>query len=399
MIVSIMLKIANNEPLTLSEREELSRYFEQSQGVTTKMTNMTALDELAYDLGEVYAGRFIASADPSNNDVNSPTFTGTYMDAGGVTGKNAGTTQFSLSSTDGKATAGGGAVALDENGITFELDDGTLLNRRSIKFGSDNDLVINGGVLATAANINIMAGEQQVAGRTYSVTLYAQDSSSNVGTFTFRPLSMDYKINGQTQVQFGPSNIINYSSADIDTIIKGDTDANLFVADAGLDAIGMGGAAESGKKLKVTGAARITGAVTMDGSVTLGDAAADTLTFNGTPAGQIVSGTYPPTLTKVTNVAESTAYSSMYMRIGDLVHVDTIMEIDPTATGLCRVGISLPIASNFAAVADCLGVVVQTNGDAGRIIADVTNDRADLYITASNAANLGYCAQFTYRIL
>ena len=111
------------------------------------------------------------------------------------------------------------------------------------------------------------------------------------------------------------------------------------------------------------------------------------------------NGTYTPTLTNVTNVAGSTAYSSMYMRIGNLVRVDAIMEIDPTATGLCRVGISLPIASNFAAVTDCNGVVVQTNGDAGQIIADATNDRADLYITASSAANLGYRAQFTYRIL
>jgi len=46
---------------------------------------------------------------------------------------------------------------------------------------------------------------------------------------------------------------------DSDTRIEGDTDANLFVADAGLDAIGMGGAAASGQKLKVTGAVTITG--------------------------------------------------------------------------------------------------------------------------------------------
>lgn len=55
---------------------------------------------------------------------------------------------------------------------------------------------------------------------------------------------------------------INSDAQDIDTVIKGDTDANLIYADAGLDAVGMGGAAESGYKLKVTGKFKVTAGIT-----------------------------------------------------------------------------------------------------------------------------------------
>jgi len=110
-------------------------------------------------------------------------------------------------------------------------------------------------------------------------------------------------------------------------------------------------------------------------------------------------GLYTPTLTNVTNIAASTAYPSMYYRIGNIVHVDAPVKIDPTAKGLIRLGISLPIASTFAAVTDCNGVAAQSNGDAGQVIADTTSHRADLYLTATNAANVGYRVTFSYQIL
>ena len=359
MIVSIMLKIANNEPLTLSEREELSRYFEQSQGVTTKMTNMTALDELAFDLGEIYAGRHVSSADPSNNDVNSPTFTGTYMDASGVTGKNNGTVQAQLRSSDGKITAGGGVVTEDETGISIIVSS-TVENSRSYKFKNADGDILSG----------IRANQINTPAKNF-IYLSADKVPGTIGYDSNLLLTADAHTGKYGQVIIQSKNNTDVTGAPTITL------------------------ANNGTVKTIT----VDGATSFNDAVTLGDSTSDTITVNGTPAGQIASGTYTPTLTNVTNVAGSTAYSSMYMRIGNLVHVDAIMEIDPTATGLCRVGISLPIASNFAAATDCNGVVVQTNGDAGQIIADATNDRADLYIVASNAANLGYRAQFTYRIL
>jgi hypothetical protein len=64
----------------------------------------------------------------------------------------------------------------------------------------------------------------------------------------------------------GTETVFNEQGVDSDTRIEGDTDANLFVADAGLDAIGMGGAAESGHKLKVTGNLKVTGKITSGGT-------------------------------------------------------------------------------------------------------------------------------------
>ena len=52
--------------------------------------------------------------------------------------------------------------------------------------------------------------------------------------------------------------IINADQVDMDFQVRGDTDANLIIADAGLDAVGIGGAAESGTKLKLYGKANFT---------------------------------------------------------------------------------------------------------------------------------------------
>jgi hypothetical protein len=47
--------------------------------------------------------------------------------------------------------------------------------------------------------------------------------------------------------------VVNDAGADVDFRVEGDTDPNLFVADAGLDAIGFGGAAVSGQKVTMRG--------------------------------------------------------------------------------------------------------------------------------------------------
>jgi len=53
--------------------------------------------------------------------------------------------------------------------------------------------------------------------------------------------------------------LFNAEMIDMDYKFRGVTDANLLVFDAGLDALGAGGAAESGVKLKVTGDFKVTG--------------------------------------------------------------------------------------------------------------------------------------------
>lgn len=76
-----------------------------------------------------------------------------------------------------------------------------------------------------------------------------------------------------------------------------------------------------------------------------------------------VNGTYTPTITNGTNVAASTAFVSMYQRIGNRVRVSMLIGIDATAAGgaASALTISLPIdpANNFAADENAAGVLAK----------------------------------------
>ena len=116
------------------------------------------------------------------------------------------------------------------------------------------------------------------------------------------------------------------------------------------------------------------------------------------------SGTYTPTLTNVANVGASTAYSCQYHRVGDIVHVSGKVDVDPTTTlVLTQLGISLPIASNFANANECAGTAVAPaiSGGTGcaAILGDATNNRAELQMTPVDVANQSFYFTFTYRVI
>ena len=116
---------------------------------------------------------------------------------------------------------------------------------------------------------------------------------------------------------------------------------------------------------------------------------------------RFTQGTYTPTLTGVANVAASTAYSCTYVRIGDRVTVTGRVDIDPTSTGNTQLGISLPVASNFAGsqqgagCAGCAGVAGQSAG----VYADATNDRMTLEFNAADTSNRDWYFSFTYQVV
>jgi len=120
-----------------------------------------------------------------------------------------------------------------------------------------------------------------------------------------------------------------------------------------------------------------------------------------TTVGTLTSGTYTPTLTNVTNIAASTAYACQYMRVGDVVTVSGKVDIDATAAGVITLGMSLPIASNFAAEENCGGVAVcsAVNEDAIAIYADAANNRATFYASITSILNHAHYFSFTYRII
>ncbi len=119
-----------------------------------------------------------------------------------------------------------------------------------------------------------------------------------------------------------------------------------------------------------------------------------------TGGGAVASGTYTPTLTNVTNVTASTAYLCQYIRIGSVVTVSGRIDVDNNLAATdSEVGISLPVASNFANDFECAGVANSGVTVTGYINGDITNNRASLNLTPPGTANKNYYFTFTYLIV
>lgn len=124
--------------------------------------------------------------------------------------------------------------------------------------------------------------------------------------------------------------------------------------------------------------------------------------YNGSPALQVTSGTYTPTLTNSANLGASTARLCGYTRVGDRVTVTGQLDIDPTTTAtLTTLGISLPVASNFTTVYQAGGAasaIAVADASAG-IQADATNDRVTLQYVCTDVTNHAMTFTFTYTVL
>lgn len=128
------------------------------------------------------------------------------------------------------------------------------------------------------------------------------------------------------------------------------------------------------------------------------------ITTGSSAIGNVFSGTYTPTLTNVTNIAASTAYTCSYMRVGNVVTVSGRLNIDPTsATTASELGISLPIASAFTSITECggTGAIYSTTTEvsSGGISADAANDRAAFRFVSGGTAARDYSFTFTYKVI
>ena len=154
--------------------------------------------------------------------------------------------------------------------------------------------------------------------------------------------------------------------------------------------------------LSSTSNATVTGTLGVTGLITATTAGISVPTASA--AGTVYSSTYTPTLTGVTNVDGTTAFSCRYWRLGSQVMVSGRMNLDttagaPTSTG---VRISLPIASNFATAAtDCSGTGATDTSvvEAWGILADTVNDEAQLSGVSYVTINRAVYFNFTYTII
>jgi hypothetical protein len=114
------------------------------------------------------------------------------------------------------------------------------------------------------------------------------------------------------------------------------------------------------------------------------------------------ASTYTPTLSNVANLDASTAYECQYARIASFVVVSGKVAVDPTlAATLTKLGISLPVASNLGAAEDCAGVAFASGiaGQGAAIVADPTNDRAQLEFISGDMTNQPMFFIFAYSVI
>jgi len=121
---------------------------------------------------------------------------------------------------------------------------------------------------------------------------------------------------------------------------------------------------------------------------------------------QTLSGTYTPTMTTGANIVSASALPGNYQRVGNTVYVSGQSAVVTTAaTNTASVlGVSLPIASNFAATTDCAGnanrqAASGTAYSAGTVIGDVANDRAQIDFNSTQTTSSIMAWTFSYVVI
>lgn len=181
------------------------------------------------------------------------------------------------------------------------------------------------------------------------------------------------------------------------------------------DEVNIGNATDQGtQKFQLTGGSYINGQVNLLGVPTAvgtytvlthqsaSDSSVTQVDLATLLAGlSVASGTYTPTLTNAVNIDASTLVKAHYTRVGSRVTVYVEVTIDPTATGTVDLGISLPVASNFSAggqlvgLGNCTLIPAQT----GTANSDAANDRAQFEFIATDTNSQAFFITFMYEII
>lgn len=113
------------------------------------------------------------------------------------------------------------------------------------------------------------------------------------------------------------------------------------------------------------------------------------------------SDIYLPILTLVANLSGVGTDDLHFYQNGDIITVAGRIQVTPTAVGvLTRAGISLPLISYFKFPYQCAGSAGSpTVNQAGAIIGDVLNNRAELQFLSVNNITYDMFFTFAYRII
>lgn len=128
------------------------------------------------------------------------------------------------------------------------------------------------------------------------------------------------------------------------------------------------------------------------------------VTLAGLLTGANIYNTYTPTLTGITNVSASSANVSGWIRIGNAVLVFAQISVTATASGANTViDLSVPVASNFGATTQCVGVgslvTAATEIAPVGITANAANDRARATFVSTSTNARTYALVFGYIVI
>lgn len=110
------------------------------------------------------------------------------------------------------------------------------------------------------------------------------------------------------------------------------------------------------------------------------------------------SGLYTPTVTGVLNVDATTAHQCRYTRVGNIVFVGGVVEIDPTAASATAATITLPISSTFTTSDDINGVVSVNELTTPNAHITRSGNVAFLSFTSGTTSNFALYFTFSYEV-
>ncbi|HKY81893.1 MAG TPA: hypothetical protein VJM09_10545 [Sphingobium sp.] len=334
--------------------------------------------------------------DALNDDLTALASSGVVLSvAGGFPSGRVFTSTTTITITDGGA---GSTITAAFSGDTDDVPEGANLYytdaRARLALSSGTGIAYNSGTGAIAVAANGVTDALLRQSAAFSVIGRSGNTTGNVADITAASDGQVLRRSGST-MGFGA---VDLSSSGAVTgllpVARGGTGAGSFISTKLLKGNGTG--AFSSSSVSDNGAS-----VVIDVGVGF-SIGRFSVTSPVAADGNLYSGTYTPTLTNVSNVTTSIASPLQYMRVGNTVTVSGKIDIQPTALATStQLGISLPIASNFANDYECGGTASAVGGaqEAAGIFADTTNDRAQLQFVSANTAQHRMMLSFTYQLV
>ncbi len=322
-----------------------------------EVTNLKAKDGTAAgSIADATGVVTLASSVLTTTDINAGTIDGTTQASGTINGPiAAGGTWTAAAAWTLPAFTLGGTVT--SNGQSFS---GTIANLGTVTTADINGGTIDGTAIGgasqstglfTALGAGTPANEtgtvvhfRQASGEFALFDTFAQNANFSLrranGTVGTPTALADGDLIGAYAWRGHDGSAFTFAKARIDAYANGAWTGSATGADIAFLVTNPSGTTIT-EKLRLTGDGRLYGKSLHNnaGAVT------------GTTNQYVASGTYTPELTSITNVyGTPAAQASQWMRVGNVVTVSGIIEVEPTSSASNTVvAVSLPIASNLTA--------------------------------------------------